>query len=98
MLKLEGKILRIFETKSMNGFDKRLFYLDDCAEKYRNIFALELWKKDCEMIDKYKVGDWVIAYIDIKGIYWSDTNGDTLAKNSLKCWNIEHNGVTYKPI
>jgi hypothetical protein len=50
------------------------------------------------MIDNYKVGDFIIVYFDIKGISWTDSKGDVLAKNTLKCWNIEHNGKTHKPI
>lgn len=97
MLKLEGKIAKVFE-KTDKGFEKRMFYLDDCAEKFRNMFVLELWKSDCSMIDSYNVGDWIIAYVDIKGISWTDERGEVLAKNTLKCWNIEHNGKTHKPI
>lgn len=99
MLKLEGKIIKILnKTTSENGFEKRMFYLDDCAEKFRNVFVLELWKKDCEMIEHHSVGDWITAYFDIKGSYWNDSTGSLVAKNTLKCWNIEYNGVTHKPI
>ena len=98
MQKLEGKILKVFESTEGNGFKKSMFYLDDCAEKFRNTYVFELWKYDCEMIDNYKVGDFIIVYFDIKGISWTDSKGDVLAKNTLKCWNIEHNGKTHKPI
>jgi hypothetical protein len=97
MYKLEGKIKKILEIKDYGTFKKRMFWLDDCAEKFKNIHCLELWKNDCEMIDNYKEGDWIIAYIDIKGILWEE-DGKEVVKNTLKCWNIEKDGVTFKKI
>ena len=99
MIKLEGTIKQVFETKTYgSGFEKRIFWLDDNHPKFRNIFALELWKKDCEMIDSYKVGDQVTAYIDIKGIYWQEDGKGEMVKNTLKCWNLEKDGKTFKPL
>jgi single-strand DNA-binding protein len=99
MLTLEGKLIKVLDTKvTNNGFAKRMFYIDDCAQKFRNVFVLELWKDDCNMIDNYKQGDWIKVYVDIKGIFWSDEKGEMIAKNTLKCWNIEKDGVTQKKI
>jgi hypothetical protein len=97
MLKLEGKIKKVFETKNYTNFQKRMFWLDDCADKFRNVWCLELWKADCEMINNYKEGDWITAYVDIKGLIWEE-NGTEVAKNTLKCWNIEKDGQTFKKI
>jgi hypothetical protein len=49
------------------------------------------------MIDSYKAGDFVTAYIDIKGKYW-EKNGKEGVMNTLKCWNIEKDGKPYKEI
>ena len=97
MIKLTGVIKKVFPTETFNNFEKRVFWLDDQADKYPNIHSLELWKNDVEMIDHYKVGDFVTAYIDIKGKYWEKADKSGVI-NSLKCWNIEKEGVSFKNI
>ena len=49
------------------------------------------------MIDSYNVGDFITAYIDIKGKHW-EKNGKEGVMNTLKCWNIEKEGKPYKEI
>jgi hypothetical protein len=97
MTKITGKIKKIFPTETFGGFEKRIFWLDDQAEKYANVHSLELWKNDCEMIDNYEVGDVVTCYIDIKGRYWEKGDKEGVI-NSLKCWNFEKDGQTFKKI
>jgi hypothetical protein len=105
MIKLSGKIRHIFEIDSFTSaegknFDKRAFWLEDTATTYPNVWQLELWNKDCPMIDSYNVGDFVTAYIDIKGKHWRSKNGEGKegVMNTLKCWNIEKEGKPYKEI
>ena len=97
MIKLQGKIKKVFDSETFNSFEKRVFWLDDVSETYPNIWQLELWNKDCVMIDSYKVGDFVTVYIDIKGKYWA-RDGKEGVMNTLKCWNIEKEGKAYKEI
>jgi hypothetical protein len=98
MIKLSGKIKKIFKTEIFNNFEKRTFWLEDIAEKYPNTWQLELWKSDIDMIDNYSVGDYVTVYIDIKGKYWSKDDGKDGVMNTLKCWNIEKEGKPFKEI
>jgi hypothetical protein len=49
------------------------------------------------MIEEYKVGDFVTCYIDIKGKYW-EKEGREGVINTLKCWNIEKDGKSFKEI
>ena len=100
MIKISGKIKRVFDSETFGAdktFEKRNFWLEDISDKYPNTWQLELWKQDCVMIDSYKVGDFVTAYIDIKGKYW-ERNGKEGVMNTLKCWNIEKEGKPYKEI
>ena len=98
MIKLSGKINRIFDSQTFETFEKRIFWMEDnFNENYPNIFALELWNKDCKMIDNYSVGDYITAYIDVKGKHWQ-RDGKEGVMNTLKCWNIEKEGVLFKPI
>lgn len=99
MTKLQGKIIQVFETKTYNNnFSKRLFWIKEVAEKYSNTFELQLWKDDCSMIDNYRVGDYITAYIDIKGDSFKRKDGGDAVINSLKCWNIEKDGKAFKEI
>jgi len=100
MIKISGKIKRVFEPETFGiekPFEKRNFWLEDISDKYPNTWQLELWQQDCPMIDSYKVGDFITAYIDIKGKYW-ERNGKEGVMNTLKCWNIEKEGKPYKEI
>jgi len=98
MTKLQGKIKQVFQTETYNNFDKRIFWIQELAEKFANTFQLELWKDDCKMIDNYKVGDYVTIYIDIKGKSFNRKDGTEGVINTLKCWNIEKDGKPFKEI
>jgi hypothetical protein len=99
MIKLSGKIREIFPTESFGQFEKkfekRVIWLEEVAEKYANTYSLELWGTDCPMADSYNVGDYVTCYIDIKGKFY-EKNGKEGVINSLKCWNFEKDGKSYK--
>jgi len=97
MIKLSGTIKRIFPTETFNNFEKRFFWLENLEDKYPNTWHLELWKHDTEMINHYNEGDYVTVYIDIKGKYWNK-NGKEGVMNTLKCWNIEKDGESFKQI
>ena len=98
MIKIFGTIERIFPTEIKgNGFEKRIFWFKD-DDKYQNTFQLECWKTDTPMLDDYKVGDQVTCYIDLKGKAFTGRDGEEKITNSMKCWNIEKNGKTWKKI
>lgn len=99
MVKVSGKIKQIFESGVFGNFEKRLFWLEEVSEKFANTWQLELWQNDCSMIDNYKVGDYVTCYIDIKGKSFQkkDGSGESVI-NTLKCWNFEKDGKTFKEI
>ena len=55
MIKLEGKIKKVFGTETFNNFEKRIFWLEEVKSaepRFTNTWQLELWKADCTMIDK----------------------------------------------
>lgn len=97
MIKLTGTIRKVFPTQTYNNFDKRIFWVDDISDKYPNTWQFELWKNDTTMIDHYNVGDFVTLYIDIKGKVW-ERDGKEGVMNTLKCWNIEKDGIPFKEI
>ena len=102
MIKLEGKIKKVFGTETFNNFEKRIFWLEEVKSaepRFTNTWQLELWKADCSMIDKYREGDYITAYVDIKGkAYIKKNDNSEGVMNTLKCWNIEKDGVSFKQI
>jgi hypothetical protein len=99
MIKISGKVKQIFETKVFGNFEKRTFWVEEVAEKYPNTWQLELWKDDCNMADSFSEGDYITCYIDIKGSAFQkkDGSGESVM-NTLKCWNVEKDGKTFKAI
>lgn len=97
MIKITGKIKKVFETETFGNFEKRSFWLDEQTDEYPNTYQFELWKNDVAMIENYSVGELVTCYVDLKGKYW-DKNGKDGVINTLKCWNIEKDGQTFKKI
>ena len=98
MIKLQGKIRRIFDSNVFGNFEKRVMWLDEVSETYPNTWQLEFWNKDCVIPDSYKEGDFVTCYIDIKGKLFSKKDGEEGVGNTLKCWNIEKDGVSFKKL
>lgn len=100
MIKISGKIIEILDSQTFGvekTFEKRNFWIEEISDKYPNTFQLELWQQDCDMINSYNVGDFITAYIDLKGKLW-EKNGNKGVMNTLKCWNIEKEGKLYKEI
>ena len=95
MIKIAGKIRKKFDTQTFGGFEKRVFWLEEVSEKYPNTYCLELWKDDCKMLDSYQENDYVTCSIDIKGKYWRKDDKEGVM-NTLKCWNFEKEGKSYK--
>ena len=98
IIKLSGNLKKVFPSVIFGSFEKRFIWLEEVSEKYPNTFQLELWQADCNMIDNYKEGDYVSCYIDIKGKQFTKRDGDEGVINTLKCWNIEKDGKTFKEI
>jgi hypothetical protein len=97
MIKLSGEIEKIFESEVKGSFEKRKLWLKQTLDKYPNTWQLECWQGDCNMLDSFSEGDFITCYIDIKGNQWTNNNG-TFVMNTLKCWNIEKDGKSFKEI
>jgi hypothetical protein len=103
MIKLSGKIIEMFPMESFGTrekpFKKVIFWLQEISDMYPNSWQLEFWQEDCTMASTYKVGDFVTCYVDIKGKLFEKRDGSGQGIiTSLKCWNVEKEGKTYKEI
>lgn len=103
MIKLSGKIQKIFEPESFGNqekkFEKQQFWLQEVGteSKYTNTWSMELWNADIQMSESLQEGDFVTCYVDIKGKYY-EKNGKEGVIVSLKCWNFEKDGKTFKEL
>jgi hypothetical protein len=101
MIKVTGKIIKKFDSVVFGTFEKRILWLEEVTERFPNTWQLECWKDDVKMLDSYNEGDYVTCYIDIKGKLIpkdKSKNGDEWVSNTLKCWNVEKDGKSYKEI
>ena len=66
--------------------------IENTVSQIRNV-------EDTSMPDSYREGDYVTCYIDLKGKSFDKRDGSGEAViNTLKCWNIEKDGKTYKEL
>ena len=103
MIKLTGVLKKMMPMESFGSsdkpFNKRLFWIQEISDMYPNTWQLEFWQDDCKMGEAYNEGDFLTCYIDIKGKAFTkrDGSGEGII-NTLKCWNVEKEGKTYKEI
>lgn len=90
MNQIKGTIKIIQETKEYgsNGFTKREFVLTT-DEKYPQEVKLELYKNDCNLLDKFSVGDKVDATFNIKG---NEYKGNYYV--NLQAWKLSECGAS----
>lgn len=102
MIKLTGVLKQMNNTiaygKADKPFNKRTFVLQEITDMYPNTWQLEFWQDDCQMGDAYNEGDFLTCYVDIKGKSFIKQDGAEGVINSLKCWNVEKEGKTYKAV
>lgn len=102
MIKLTGVIKKMMPTdfigQGEKQFRKRLFWVQEITDMYPNTWQIEFWQDDCQMGDAYNEGDFVTCYVDIKGKLFIKKDATEGVINTLKCWNVEKDGKTYKAI
>lgn len=94
-VRLTGKLKKIFPLENKAGFEKRIIWLEETKKDFANTWQIEFWQADALMLGHYKEGDIVTCVIDIRGRTW-DRDGKNGVMNTLKCWNIEKDGVSFK--
>ena len=79
-----------------NGFTKREFVIQLTGEgensQYPNYIALELIKDKCALMDKYKMGDEIIAHFNLSGRLWAGNGNGEKCFTSLQAWRVEAAG------
>lgn len=92
-MELEGKIKLINETETFgtNGFRKREVVITT-EEQYPQHILVEFVQHQCDLLDKYKVGDGVKISLNLRGREWVNPQGETKYFNSIQGWRIEDFG------
>ena len=100
VVRVSGRITDIFPSiTASNGFVKRQMWLQEITNNnFQNFLVVEFWKDDAAIADNYKVGDFVTCICDVNGRKFMKADGSEAINQTLKCWNVEKDGVLFKQI
>lgn len=88
-MEIKGKIYRIDKERQVS--DK--FKLRECIiatdEQYPQHIQVQVTQDKCNLLDKFKVGDIVTAFINLRGRLAKDKTGVERCWNSIEVWRIE---------
>ncbi len=85
---ITGAIHTIFPHEKYGPFTKRVFWVKEINVKHPNIWALEFWHDDIEILDKFKYADEVTCEVTIRGKMYSKNGRDGII-NTLHCTGIK---------
>lgn len=91
MSEVVGKIRTIKETKSYGakGFLKRELVVET-GDKFTQYILMEFTQDNCEILDRFKVGDEVKIQVNINGRIWINPEKEEVIFNSINGWRIEN--------
>jgi len=89
-MNISGKVKLINETQEYgsNGFRKREIVLTT-QEQYPQNILVEFIQDRTDLLDAYKVGDFVKIDINLRGREWTNDKGEVKYFNSIQGWRIE---------
>lgn len=89
MYTLKGKLI------SKNGvqiitdkFKKRGFVIQDDNHQYPQFISLQLTQDNCDVLDKFNIGDNLTVSFNIKGRAWTSPTNETKYFNTLEAWKV----------
>lgn len=98
---LQGKIVEIYTTHQVNEkFRKREFVIEHIENsQFPEYLKLEFNHDKCQILDHYKVGDFVEVNINLKGRAVTNQQGTKTYYNTLQAWKILRvDESTHEPI
>lgn len=97
-LKIEGEIIFIGDTQQIKDtFTIRKFVVQTKLETYPQEYEVQVTKDKCSILDSYKVGDSVVAMINLRGRGYINKEGKRGWFTSLECWRLDKQGSTTLP-
>lgn len=96
-MKIEGKIVEIFDTQQVSdSFKKRSFVVEYVENpqntQYTESLMFELIQERCNLVDDFSKGQEVEVSFNLKGRKWTTRENETRYFNSLQAWKIEELG------
>ena len=88
-MEITGKIKQISETETFgaSGFRKRGFVVST-DEKYVQHIPMECVQDKVELLDKFKVGQFIKVGVNVQGREWINPEGEAKYFLSLQAWSI----------
>ena len=89
-MEIQGRIKQIFPSQMIgqNGFEKRDLVIVT-EEQYPQTIIIQFTQQRCDLLDSLQVGQNVKVYINIRGIEWTNPQGETKYFNTIEGWKIE---------
>ncbi len=85
---LSGVITDIFPAEVYGNFEKRVVWIKETTDQYPQTYAIEFAQGNCNKLDRFKPGEEVKIWIDIRGRRY-EKNGKEGVINSLQGWRID---------
>lgn len=87
-MKLNGTIVKIEDEVQMKDFRRRSFVIETSDKGYSNFITFELYKTNCDLINKFKENEKVIVDFNVNGRKWVNQQGEEKFFNTLLAWKI----------
>lgn len=101
-MELQGKLIKKFPTQAISEkFSKREFVIEVENKKnpqYNDKIKLELTQDNCDLIEKFNIGNEVKVFINIKGKEYTNAKKEVSYFNSIQAWKIESIGSSNNQI
>ena len=88
---IKGKIFKIMDLQKVSdSFQKREFVLEYSENPlYPQFVLFQATQKKVEILNAFKVGDFVQVEFNLRGREWISPSGEKKYFNSLEAWKIE---------
>ncbi len=89
-MQIIGKLIEVMETQQVSeNFAKREFVVEYATNpEYPEQIKFQLNQKNCELINKFEVGDEIEVHFNLTGKPWTNKDGVTTYFNNLVAWKI----------
>ena len=76
------------ELQISEKFKKRDFVIQDDNDKFPQFISLQLTQDNCDVLDKFNLGDNLNVSFNIKGRAWTSPSNETKYFNTLEAWKV----------
>ncbi len=88
-MEIEGKIKLIGDTIGVSKSFKKRELVIATEEQYPQFISITFVQDKTELLDKYRLGESVKVFINLRGREWVNDKGETKYFNDIQGWRIE---------